>query len=180
MGTSGQGSPEEASRGPSALAVALGLDLLAVALFVAFVLVVQLGGPQDTRGQGFFSDPVSAALLLLAATAAVAAGVLAAVSLVRSPLRTRAGRWASRLALVNALLLPVVGGSVAAIAWIIGSELSEGWGEPIVPVWLLTGLGAIAMGIRAKDQGRRGLLTLPFVIGAAVLIFWLGEILSPH
>jgi hypothetical protein len=84
------------------------------------------------------------------------------------------------LALVNALLLPVVGLSVVAVARLIGADLPDGWGEPIVPVWLATGLGAAALGAAAKERGRRGLLVVPFMIGAFVLIFWLGEILEPH
>jgi uncharacterized protein (DUF983 family) len=171
---------EAAPHRPPALALALGLDALAVALFVGFVAVVPRAGSQDSSDDGFFADPLPAVLIVLAATAVVAAGVVAAVSLVRAPLRSRAGRWAMRLAVFNALLMPAVGVSVTTIAWILGYDLPEGWGEPVAPVWLLSGLAALAFGARAKDPGRRGLLVLPLVIGAAVLSFSLGEILSPH
>ncbi len=123
---------------------------------------------------------MSAVLLLLAATSMIAAGALAAVSLVRAPLQSRAGRWATRLAVVNVLLMPVLAGSATTIAWLFGYELSEGWGEPMVPVWLLSGLAAFVLGVRARDQGRRGLLVLPLMIGSAAMTFWMGEILDPH
>ena len=180
MGTFKPGPDRTAPYRPSALTVTIGLDALAIALFVAFAIAVQRDAPQGSGGEGFFSEPVPAALLLTAASLAVAAGVVAAVSLVRVPLRSRSGRWASRLAVVNALLMPLVAVSVTTVAWLVGYDLPEGWGEPIAPVWLLSGLAALVLGVRAKDPGRRGLLVLPLMIGAAVLTFWLGEILDPH
>lgn len=180
MGTVRSGAGRAASRGPSSVAVVLCLEALAVVLFVAFVVVVQRGGARDTSGGGFFDDPLPAALVLLAATAAVAAGVLATVSLVRDPLRSRAGRWAMWLALLSALMFPAVAASVTAVAWLVGYDLPDGWGDPIAPFWLLTALAATVLGVRANEPGRRGLLILPVVIGAFVLTFWLGEILAPH
>ncbi len=163
----------------SALAAAIGLDLVAVLVFVVFSTVVVArrdGGGRET----FFSDPLPAVLVLAAATAAVAAGMVAAVSLARTPLRTRAGRWATRLATANALLLPVVGLSVEGVAWLAGANLPDGWGQPIVPAWIATGFAAAILGVVAKEPGRRGLLVVPLMLGAFVLTFWLGEILAPH
>jgi hypothetical protein len=119
-------------------------------------------------------------LRLGAATVAIAAGVVATVSLVRSPLRSRAGRWATGLALGNALFLPVVGGVGAAGAWLVGQNLPEGWGQPMVPLWMAAGVAAAILGIVADERGRRGVLVVPFMFGALVLTFWLGEVLVPH
>ena len=41
-------------------------------------------------------------------------------------------------------------------------------------------LAAAILGIVAKEPGRRGVLVVPFMIGALVLTFWLGEILVLH
>ncbi len=98
----------------------------------------------------------------------------------RRPLGTAAGRWAARLALANALLMLVVGLSVVSVARLVGAHLPDGWGQPIAPVWLATGLAAAILGALAGERGRRGLLVVPFMIGAFVLTFWLGEILDPN
>ncbi len=164
----------------SALALALGLDALSVALFACFFAIVRSRGAEDTPNETFFSDPATAALMLTAATIAIAAGTVAGVSLARARLESRAGRWATRLALVNALAMPVVGLSVMAGAWLVGYDLPEGWGQPIAPVWLAAGLAAAVLGVVAKEPARRGVLVVPFMIGAFVLTFWLGEILAPH
>jgi len=164
----------------SALALALGLDALSVLLFVGVFAYVGSRGARDTSNETFFSDPAPAVLLLTAATVAIAAGIIAAVSLARARLHSRAGRWATGLALVNALLMPVVGVSVTAGAWLVGYDLPEGWGQPIVPFWMTAGLAAAILGIVAKEPGRRGVLVVPLMIGAFVLTFWLGEILVPH
>jgi hypothetical protein len=166
----------------SALALALGLDALSALVFVC-VLVYAVGrsrGVQDAGNETFFSDPAPAVLLLTAATVAIAAGIIAGVSLARARLHSRAGRWATGLALANALLIPVGGVSVTAGAWLVGYDLPEGWGQPIVPFWMGAGLAAAMLGAVAKEPGRRGVLVVPFMIGALVLTFWLGEILAPH
>lgn len=173
------GGGVEPRRG-SALALALGLDALSVLLFVCTFTLARSRGEGDIPNETFFSDPVPAVLLLAAATVAIAAGIVAAVSLARARLESRAGRWATRLALVNALVMPVVGLSVTAVAWLAGYDLPEGWGQPIAPFWLATGLAAAVLGVVAKEPGRRGVLVVPFMIGAFVLTFWLGEILVPH
>jgi len=162
----------------SALKLALLLDAAAVAAFIPFVLIVTAGGPEDTSNETFFSHPLPAALLLAAAASMIGGGVVAAVSLVRSPLGSRVGRWATGLAVVNMLLLPVAALSVIAVAALADIDLPEGWGQPIFPVSVLIGLAAVIAGVRAKEPGRRGLLVVPLMIGAFVLVFVIGELIG--
>lgn len=175
MSRSESGPDRPSSRRPSTLGATLGLDALGIVLFVAAVLIVRQGGPRDTSDEGFFSDPLPAVLMLLTASALAVAGVLAAVSLVRAPLRSRVGRWAMWMGVAASVLMPVVAASVMIIAWLAGYDLPEGWGEPIAPVWQVAALAAIGLGLAAKEPGRRGLLILPIVIAAALLIFILGD-----
>jgi multisubunit Na+/H+ antiporter MnhC subunit len=162
------------------LVVALGLDALAILLFTGAFTHLVSRDPQDPPNETFFSDPLPAVLLLTAASVAIAAGVVAGVSLWRTRLRTRAGRWATRLALANTLFLPVLGVAGITGAWLVGYDLPDGWGQPFVPLWMATGVAAAILGVVAKEPGRRGILVIPSMIGAFVLIFWLGEILVPH
>ena len=67
----------------STLALSLGLDALSVLLFVCLFALVRTRGAEDTANETFFSDPATAVLMLTAATIAIAAGTVAAVSLVR-------------------------------------------------------------------------------------------------
>ncbi len=166
------------SRRGSTLVLAVGLDALAVALLALQVAVVTSGEsePADT----FFSDPLAAGLLLTAATLTIVAAVVAAVSLWREPLRSRAGRWATRLAVANALFLPVLAVVAAGVAWAVGIDEPATLAQPLVPLWMLAGLGAVALGVLAPEPGRRGILVVPFMLGAFALVFWLGELLVPH
>jgi hypothetical protein len=66
------------------LRLAFGLDGLAVAALVAYVVVTEGRGRQD---DGFFSDPLPDGLAVLALAAAIAAGAVAAWALVREPKR---------------------------------------------------------------------------------------------
>ena len=163
---------------PSALTLALGFDAAAVAVFISFVVIVTAGGPRDTSDETFFSDPLPAALLLAAAAAVIAGGVVAAVSLVRSPLRSRVGRLAMWLAVANAVLMPVVSLAVIVVAALASLDLAAGWGEPIVPFWVLTGVSAVIAGAVTREPGRRGLLVVPLMLGAVVLVFLVGEALG--
>jgi hypothetical protein len=160
--------------------VALALDGLAIALLVVCFVVLAWSDWEPLREEGFFAEPLLAALVLGAAAAALGAGVIAAASLLRVPLHTREGRWAVRLAAVNALIMPVVAVPVMAIAWLVGYDLPEGWGQPISPLWLMSGVGALVLGITAKEPGRQGLLVIPVMIGASVATFALGEIIVSH
>jgi len=161
-----------------ALPVALALDLLAVTLLAATVILLST---RDHRAaETFFSDPLPAALLVAAGLLAIVAGAVALRSLVAEPLRTAAGRWAWRLAAVNALLLPAIGLSVTIVAWLAGVGLPDAWGQPLVPAWVLIGVVAGLLGAVAREPGRRGLLVVPFMLGALVLVFWVGELVVPH
>ena len=156
------------------LRLAVVLDGLGVAAFVAAVLVIGSRGPQDTSDKGFFADPLPAGLMVLAFAAVIAAGAAAALALVRRPLGTRAGRWAIGLAIAFVVSFPVLG----LVSEVL--DLKQGWAEPVVPILFLTALGAIVLGAAAREPGRRGLLLIPFLIGASALIFALGELLAPH
>ncbi len=75
--------------------------------------------------------------------------------------------------------MPVVGLSVVGGAWLVGYDLPEGWGQPIAPVWMAAGVAARSSA-SSPGPGQRGILVVPFMIGALVLTFWIGEILVPH
>lgn len=165
-------------RGP-ALAFAVALDALSVALFAAFVTVIAARESGDGP-ETFFSDPLPAVLLVSAASIAILAGAVAMGSLVRTPLKTRAGLWATRLAVTSAVLVPVIGVVVTAVAWLAGLDLPDGWGQPLAPVWLVTSFAAGVLGVVAREPGRRGILVLPFMVGAFVLVFWIGEVAVPQ
>ena len=155
------------------------MDVVAVFAFVVTLVLIANRAPATARGNGFFADPLPALTMLGAASLVVGAGLLALVSLLREPLHGRRGTWAIRLGVFNALLMPVLG-LVTEFATVVGSPLPTGWGEPLVPLWVATALGAVALGAVADERRHRGLLMLPALLGAAVLTFWLGEVLSPH
>ncbi len=163
------------------LRLVLAIDLTAAAVGIGWMLIVVLRGPEDTSSTDTFGEVVRALFpLMLAATGLIVGGALALCSLVRRPLQTATGKWGLRFAVANALAMPVLVVSGTIIAAVLGFELGEGWGEPIAPFWLILGLTAAVLGIAAREPGRRGLLLIPFMAGAAVLVFWAGEVLSPH
>jgi hypothetical protein len=164
----------------SVVVFALALDAFSVTLFAALLTVFTIRGPGDSPPETFASDPLPAVLLGSAASIAILAGAVAIGSLVRDPLTTNAGRWATRLAVVSALLVPVVGVVVSAGAWLAGLDLPEGWGQPLVPIWFVTSVTACVLGFLAREPRRRGVLVLPFLVGAFVLVFWIGELAVPH
>lgn len=153
------------------LRLAFSLDGLAFAALAAAVAVTGGHGRQD---DGFFSDPLSDGLAVLALAAAILAGVVAAGALLREPPRTRAGRWAVRLAIAFAVSFPVLGLLTEALG------LEQGWAEPVVPLQLATALGAMLLGAVAHEPDRRGVLLIPLVIGASALMFFLVDLLFPY
>jgi hypothetical protein len=163
---------------PKAVVVALALDGLALALLLTFFVILATSDREPLRDQEFFAEPLYAALVLAAAVSGLAGGVIATASLLRTAPRTRQGRWAVRLAVVNALITPVVAAVVATIAWLAGFDLPDGWGQPIAPIWLATGVSALVLGVTAKEPGRRSLLVIPVMIGASVATFAGGEIIG--
>ena len=158
--------------GGSPLRLAFGLDGLAVAALVTYVVVTGGSGRQD---DGFFTDPLPDGLAVLAFAAAIAAGAVAAWALLREPPRSRAGHWALGLAIAFVVSFPVLGLLTEAL----GRE--QGWApEPVVPLLVATVLGAMVLGAFAPEPGRRGLLFIPLLIGASALIFFLGDLLFPY
>ena len=57
--------------------------------------------------------------------------------------------------------------------------LGHGVSEPLYAVVLGTAVGAIVLGARAREPGRRGLLFTPLLIGASAVIFFLGDLVLP-
>lgn len=166
--------------GPSALVVALVLDAVAVVAFGVNVVTLSRRGPDDPIAESPLDTPLVTLLFLVAVLAALAAGLVAGRSVARAPLGTRRGRWAVRLAVAGALVVPAVGLSIAGVARALDATLPEGWGQPLVPVALLPGLAALVLGATAQEPGHRGLLVLPLMVSATVLTFLLGEVLVPH
>jgi hypothetical protein len=81
---------------------------------------------------------------------------------------------------VSALFLPLLAAVAAGIAWAAGIDEPAVVAQPLVPLWTLAGLAAAVLGATASEPGRRGILVVPFMLGAFVLLFWLGEALVPH
>jgi hypothetical protein len=154
------------------LLLAFGLDGLAIAALVTYIVVT---GGQGREDDGFFTDPLPDGLAVLAFATAIAAGAVAAWALAREPPRTRAGRWALGLATAFVVSFPLP----ALLTEALGLE--EGWAESAVrPALLLaTALGAIVLGAFAREPERRGLLFIPLLIGASALMFVLGDLLFP-
>ena len=166
------------SRNP--LAVALALDVLAVALVAISAVVVNSWPPRESgpsRGLTLAMDII----MPLAGVLALAAGVVAVVSLVRHRLVTRTGKCAIGVGLFSALVNPVVVLPAYLIERAVrGGEVPGDWGEPYSFVWLASIVVAIILGAAAPEPGRRGLLVAPAVIGAFVLTFVIGEFAVPH
>ena len=162
------------------LGVALALDGVAV-LLVAITSVVVNTWPPREASPSVGVDWSMAILMPLAGALALAAGVVAVVSLSRRRLVTRTGKWAIGVGLFSALINPVV----VLPAYLIerasrGGEVPGDWGEPYSFIWLASILVAIILGLVAREPGRRGLLVIPAVIGAFVLTFIIGEFAIPH
>ena len=151
----------------------------AVVLFVIVTILVRAGPPDEPQEKGFFADPLPAILLMLAAVSVISSGAIALIDLLADRLTTRPGRWAFRLAVVNALLQPLMGVAYV-LATLLGFDLEQGWGQPIVPFWMAIGLVAAVLGILAPEARRRGTLVIPLMIGAFALTFAIGEITVPH
>jgi len=119
----------------SPLAVAVGLDILGAACF-AIAQVIIFSQPQESPEKGFFAKLVPAVLMLSVVALWGAGGVIAAVALRRDPLRSSTGKWAIRLVIINISLVPLMG-VVTGFFYLIGRSTSQGWAEPLMPIWLL-------------------------------------------
>jgi len=149
------------------LRVALGLDGLALAaLLVAVVLIENEEGPEQGTAVSIFAG--------LAFAAAIAAGGLTVLALVRDPLRSGAGRRALGVVACITASFPLLGLATAVF------DLDEGWAEPVLPFQLAAALGAVVLGARADEPQRRGLLLIPLVIGAGALMFVVTDLLFPY
>jgi hypothetical protein len=146
---------------------AFGLDGLAFAALVMWLIVT---GGHGRRDDGFLSDPLPDSLALLALVAAIAGGGVAAWALVRDPPQARLGRWALGRAIAFVISLPVVD---------VLTEVLDLKHAVSVPLYALVLGGAIVLGARAHEPGRRGLLFTPLLIGASAVIFFLGDLFVP-
>lgn len=155
------------------LRLPLGLDVLAGGALAALVLVLEVRGERRGPDGGFFADPLPALLALVTFVSAVTAGGVAAWGLVRDPLTTARGRWGAGLALVYAVSFPVMWSITLAF------DLKADWPETAIPVQALVALGAAGLGAAAPEPERRGLLLIPFIVGATALAFFLGDIVVP-
>lgn len=153
---------------------------ISVLFFIAMVLIVRAGQPENEATGGFFSEPIPAILVILAGIAVISSGPTALIDLLGHRLTTGPGRWAFRLALLNCLLLPVAALAVTAVSWLAGTKLEEGWGQPIVPLWFALGALATVLGAIAPEERRRSILVLPLMISAFALVFLIGEFTVPH
>jgi hypothetical protein len=155
------------------------LDCVGAACFsLGLVLLLGLRERQSKPEGGFLADMPGSALMAVAVLLPVVAAGIAAVSLWRDRLESREGRWAVRLTIGAAIFLPLLG-TIQGLSELAGHRLPQGWGQPLVPIWLLS-MGAVAvLAIRAPDPGRRGMLAIPLVLGAAILAFVTGDIISP-
>lgn len=159
---------------------AFALDGAAV-LLVAIASGVVSAWPPREAGPAAGVGWSTAILMALAGALALAAGVVAVVSLSRRRLVTRTGKWAIGVGLFSALINPVVVLPAYLIERAIrGGEVPGDWGEPYSFIWLASILVAIILGLVAREPGRRGLLVIPAVIGAFVLTFIIGEFAIPH
>ncbi|MEI6447161.1 MAG: hypothetical protein WCO96_04675 [Actinomycetes bacterium] len=156
----------------------LTLDAVALACLAAgMVLILTLREDQPKPEGGFVAGMPASLLMLAAAILPVVAAGIAAVSLWRDRLRSREGIWAIRLTIAAAFFLPILG-VIQGLAELAGHRLPEGWGQPLVPIWFVT-MGAVAvLAIRAPDPGRRAVLAIPLVFGAAVLAFVFGDVIA--
>ncbi len=156
----------------------LALDGLGLACFaVGLFLILGYREDQPKPEGGFFSDMPASLLMLAAVLLPVVAAGIAGVSLWRNRLESRQGVWAVRLTVLAAVFLPALG-VIQGLSELAGHRLPEGWGQPLVPIWFLT-MGAVAvLAIRAPDPGRRAVLTIPLVFGAAVLAFVFGDVIA--
>jgi hypothetical protein len=162
----------------SPLAVAVGLDILGAACF-AIAQVIIFSQPHEIPEKGFFAKLVPAVLMLSVVALWSAGGVIAAVALRRQPLRSSTGRWAIRLVILNICLVPLMG-LITGVLYILGLPTSQGWAEPLMPIWLLAGLAAMVLALIAPHERSRGALMFPLILGAAALTFMLGEVFSDH
>lgn len=153
---------------------------MAIVLFAAVVMTVEASRPEGGATGDFFSEPVPAVLLILAAVAVISGAVTALIDLMGHRLTSTRGKWAFRLAIVSCLLLPVTALAVIVTAALGGFEFEESWGQPIMPVWFVIGFIAMVLGAIAPEPRRRGVLVLPLMIGAFALVFVVGEITVPH
>ena len=149
------------------------LDVVGI---VALVLsqVVRLGVGEGDGLWGKVALVVCSVAFLLCICAA---GVMAAVSLWKEPLESRSGRWASALAAFNALFLPLVW----VVSWLgaaVGLHFSVSWGMPYFPVWAAAALGALILSFVDRGERSRWTLIGSTIAGAAVLTFFLGDMVA--
>jgi len=154
--------------------IAFWLDVVGLGALAASQLLRMAISPHSADGGGLFVDIPQAVFSSVFLLAVVSAGVAAGWALLLDPLRSRLGRWAMSLAVFNIVLLP----GFWALSWIVtplGLGFRVGWGLPLFPFWLASGVGAICLGLAAGAERKEGLLLIPMLLGAALLTLFLGD-----
>lgn len=130
--------------------------------------------PDSADDGGLLAEITQAVFSSAFLLAVVGAGVAAGWALLLEPLTSRVGRWAMGLAAFNIVLLP----GLWLLSWIVtplGLGFRVGWGLPLFPFWLASGVGAICLGLSIGAERKEGLLLIPMLLGAALLTFFLGD-----
>lgn len=168
------GQMDEGERGGLASAVrqALGPAVGGFAVLVVLALLMGL-----IRGDSDDSDPVAVAILfialgLFAFGLMIAGGFLAAKGLRSESMESGSGVFAVRMAVVLAIVLPVM---TLVFGLLAATDTWERDSEPFIGAWLVLALVASVIGGFAPEPGRRGLLVIPFLIGVAALVLVLSE-----
>lgn len=155
---------------PHTLSTALLADGVALLMFVVAHVLVQSATDED-----FFDQPGAVILLACSAAIFICSALLALTDLVSEPLTTHWGRWAIRGLWVFVWLL-IAGTSLAIGIHASGHQISEAVGQwlellLLVLAGLTTFLGAIS-----GEEGKRGWLVVPVLLGAVAASFVAGEV----
>jgi len=156
------------------LVFVLGMDLLGLAAFLIAQQIVTRRPGAYNIGKGFWSEPVPAGLMVLAALSFILAGLISFLQLWRKPLESSTARWGWRLAKTYMMIILIIS-CVAAI-----KEISEAVAQWLELVVISLGLVSIGLGISSKEPSRKGFFFGPLFLGVLVLVFSLGELTSNH
>ena len=157
---------------------ALRLMGFGIALFLLTAVVVGFlrGDSDQIRSVSETGTTIIASVLGVGTVGLMAwGGVVAGKSLTSRPLSSERGRVVSRTAFVLVVLLPLI----VFCLWLV-TAVSDGEGPtvPIIGAWLVAVIVTSIAGAMAPEPGRRGLLVLPLLVGAAVVVLLLSELLQ--
>ena len=130
------------------------------------------------RGDSDDSAPVVLTIILIFVGVAaygsmIAGGILAAIALRSGPMESGPGLFAVRMAVILAIVLPIMALTLGLLA------VTDTWerdSEPFIGPWLLLALVTSLVGAFSREPGRRGLLVFPFLVGVAAVVLLLSEL----